>query len=104
VAELKTHFDQVPVAVAKKIAEEEELKRDTNIDEDELQFPEWQKPLQDAILEFDREKLFERLKKVEGLIIERDRELVQAGDGHVERQALNDARTVIRVLTDRTKY
>ena len=70
--------------------------------EEELKFPEWQKPLQDAILEFDREKLFEKLKKVEALIIERDQQLARANDGHVERVALSDSMSVIRVLADRT--
>jgi hypothetical protein len=70
--------------------------------EEELKFPEWQKPLQDAILEFDREKLLEKLKKVEALIIERDQQLARANDGHVERVALSDAMSVIRVLADRT--
>ena len=73
------------------------------MNEDELQFPEWQKPLQDLILEFDRQRLLEKVKKVEAMIIERDRQLVQAGDGHVERVALSDALTIIRVLTERTE-
>jgi uncharacterized alpha/beta hydrolase family protein len=72
--------------------------------EEELRFPEWQKPLQDLILEFDREKLAEKVKKVEALIIERDRQL-RVSDSHTdERVALSDALAIIRVLTDRAKY
>lgn len=72
--------------------------------EEELRFPAWQKPLQDLILEFDREKLAEKVKKVEALIIERDRQL-RVSDSHTdERVALSDALAIIRVLTDRAKY
>jgi hypothetical protein len=74
------------------------------LNEDELQFPEWQKPLQDLILEFDRERLLEKVKKVEAMIIERQQQLALSSDSHVEREALSDALTIIRVLTDRTKY
>ena len=71
--------------------------------EDELRFPEWQKPLQELILEFDREKLAEKVKKVEALIIERDQQL-RGSDSHTdERVALSDAMAIIRVLTDRAK-
>ena len=71
--------------------------------EGELRYPEWQKPLQDLILEFDREKLAEKVKKVEALIIERDRQL-RVSDSHTdERVALSDAMAIIRVLTDRAK-
>jgi len=69
--------------------------------EEELKFPEWQKPLQDLILEFDREKLLEKVKKVETLIIERHQQLVGASDSQDERDALIDALSVIRVLTVR---
>jgi hypothetical protein len=111
VAKPKTFFEQVPLVVVKKIVEEEaipkktvvvKLRRDTNTEQEELQFPEWQKPLQDLILEFDRERLLEKVKKVEAMIIERDRQLSQAGDSHAERMALSDAMAIIRVLTDRT--
>ena len=72
--------------------------------QEELRFPEWQKPLQDLILEFDREKLAEKVKKVEALIIERDRQL-RVSDSHTdERMALSDALAIIRVLIDRAKY
>jgi hypothetical protein len=71
--------------------------------EDELKFPAWQKPLQDLILEFDREKLLEKVKKVEALIIERDRQLAGESAGQDERVALSDALSIIRVLIERAK-
>jgi hypothetical protein len=47
--------------------------------------------------------LAEKVKKVEALIIERDRQL-RVSDGHTdERVALSDAMAIIRVLTDRAK-
>jgi hypothetical protein len=37
----------------------------------ELKYPSWQTPLQEAILEFDPEKLAEKIQAVESLIFER---------------------------------
>ena len=69
--------------------------------EEELKFPKWQRPLQDLILEFDREKLREKIKKVEALISERYQQLGETSEGRAERDALSDALSVIRVLIDR---
>ena len=74
------------------------------MNEEELQFPEWQKPLQDLILEFDRERLLEKVKKVAAMITERQQQPALSSDSHVEREALSDALAIIRVLTDRAKY
>lgn len=77
--------------------------------ESELEFPEWQEPLREAILERDPNRLAEKTHKVETLVRER---LVQlrTGDGarnsnrSVEEQALVDALNVIRiVLKDRVE-
>jgi hypothetical protein len=62
----------------------------------ELKYPEWQAPLQDLILEFDREKALERIQKVENLIFERLQQLPQGSDGHSEQEAINDALFIIR--------
>jgi len=64
----------------------------------ELRFPEWQAPLQELILEADREKFHERLHIVEDLIFERFRQLAQESDGRDEHQALNDALSILRVI------
>ena len=66
--------------------------------EEELQFPEWQGPLQDVILEFDREKMLKKMQDVEALIFERLRQLSVSSDGRVEHDALNDALSVLRIL------
>jgi hypothetical protein len=78
-----------------------EVTETPTMSEEELRFPEWQKPLQDLILEFNREKLLEKVKKVEAMIIERDRQLAGSSGGQDERMALGDAMSIIRVLIDR---
>ena len=66
--------------------------------EEELQFPEWQGPLQDVILEFDRERMVEKIQGVEAMIFERLRQLSLSSDSQVEHDALNDALSVLRIL------
>jgi len=64
----------------------------------ELKYPKWQGPLQEVILEFNREKLAEKLQKVESLVFECLQQLHQGTDGASEREALNDALSTLRVL------
>jgi hypothetical protein len=66
--------------------------------EEELQFPEWQGPLQDVILEFDRERMLKKIEDVEVLIFDRLRQLSVSSDSRVEHDALNDALSVLRIL------
>lgn len=66
--------------------------------ESELKYPEWQIPLQEAVLEFDRDKLREKIEEVETRIFERGQQLYQASDGRAERQALNDAVSILRII------
>jgi hypothetical protein len=47
-----------------------------------LKYPEWQKPLQELILEFDRDKLPEKVQQVETPIFERLQQLSRGNDGH----------------------
>jgi hypothetical protein len=68
------------------------------MNDEELKFPAWQVPLQDLILEFDREKLAKKIQKVENLIFERQQQLSQVSDGHAEREAIYDAWNIIRVI------
>lgn len=65
---------------------------------EELKYPEWQRPFQQLILEFDRTKLPEKLQKVETLIFERLQQLRRGNDGHIETQALNDALVLLRII------
>ena len=89
----KTYFEQVPLVFVKG--------ETLTMDEEELKFPEWQKPLQNAILEFNRERLLERVQKVKTLIVERQQQLARSSDGHLEREALDDGLSLIRVLVER---
>jgi len=66
--------------------------------EGELKFPEWQAPLQEAILEFDPAKLQKELERVEALIQQRIQELCHSTDGHVERLAIQDALSLLRII------
>ena len=64
----------------------------------ELKFPEWQGPLQELILEFDPQKLREKIPRVEALISERLQQLDHGNDGRVEKIALHDALTIVRIM------
>jgi hypothetical protein len=68
------------------------------VNDEELKYPEWQKPLQEVILEFDRAKLPEKVQKVEALIFYRLQQLRQGNNGYMEKQAINDALTVLRII------
>jgi hypothetical protein len=63
-----------------------------------LKYPRWQVPLQETILEFDRETLALKIEEVETLIFERHQEISSDPDHHDERQALADAITILREL------
>jgi hypothetical protein len=51
-----------------------------------------------VLLEFDPQKLPEKLQKVESLILERLLQLSQAGDSDLEKEAILDALTALRVV------
>ena len=61
--------------------------------------PEWQQALQDLILEFDRERLLDRVQEVRTLITERQQQLAEANEGHDEQAALSDALSTLQILT-----
>ena len=63
-----------------------------------LKYPQWQASLQEAILEFDREKLAGKLQNAETLILDRLKQLHQGSDGQSEREAITDALATLRVL------
>lgn len=64
----------------------------------ELQFPNWQGPLQEAILEFDPREFSEKARQVEYLIFERLLELEQSNDGHTERSAIADGLSILKQI------
>jgi hypothetical protein len=63
-----------------------------------LKFPDWQEPLQELILEFDGARLPEKVQRVEALISERLKQLTLSSDGHVEREAIQDALNILRII------
>jgi hypothetical protein len=50
------------------------------------------------LLEFDREKLREKIQHVETLIFERFQQLGDGSDGSSDLQAINDAMSVLRSI------
>jgi len=69
-----------------------------NVDDGELKFPAWQTPLQELLLEFDREKLPAKIQQVEALIFERLQQLSVDRCDRDERQAIQDALNVMRIV------
>ena len=64
----------------------------------DLKYPEWQKPYEEALVEVDCEKLKDKLLKTEAAIFLRLQQLTHSADSHAERQAIDDAISAIRVL------
>ena len=64
----------------------------------DAEFPQWQSPLQELLLEFDPEKWSEKIQSVENLVLERLQQLDHGNDGNVEKIALHDAVSIIRIV------
>jgi hypothetical protein len=66
-----------------------------------LEYPTWQVPLWDAILEFDAQRLPAKVQKAEKAIRDRLHELGTAANNPRERQALTDALATLEILKRR---
>ena len=64
----------------------------------ELKFPQWQGPLQELILEFDPQKMPEKIQSAETLVLERLQQRHHGNDSRVEKIALHDALSIIRIM------
>ena len=64
----------------------------------ELKYPEWQVPLDEAILEFDSARLPVKIQSAEKVIHDRLHELASETHDFRERQALMDALSTLEVL------
>jgi hypothetical protein len=64
----------------------------------EFEFPQWQKPYREALLELDPNKLNERIAAAEALILIRRHELDGRGSALEERLKLDDALEGLRSL------
>ena len=69
-----------------------------HLSETNLKFPKWQTPFQEALLEFDVDKLADKIQEVEALVLVRLQELASDADHHEERQAIDDALCTLRLL------
>jgi hypothetical protein len=65
---------------------------------DDLKYPQWQKPLQEVLIEVDKGKLRERVMVAECAIYNRLQVLSRNPDSHTERQAIKDALEILRVI------
>lgn len=68
---------------------------------DDLTYPEWQKPLQEALLEFDNHRLKERIATAEAAIANRLQVLAGTPNCETERQAIQDAVRLLAMLKER---
>jgi hypothetical protein len=66
-----------------------------------LEYPQWQAPLWDAILEFDPQRLSAKVQKAEKAIRDRLHELATSAVDLHERQALTDALATLEILKRR---
>jgi hypothetical protein len=65
---------------------------------DGMQYPEWQRLCQDAVVELDQDKLPERVAAAEAAIVSR-LQAIEARDGSLkERHAIADALAILRML------
>ncbi len=70
-----------------------------------LKFPDWQGEFEAALLEADPQKLRERLETAEVAMFLRSQALVHSPDGHVEKEAIRDAITKLRLIqTEKLGY
>jgi hypothetical protein len=64
----------------------------------QLKYPEWQIPLEEAMVEPDLAKLRVKVYTVEALIFERLTQLEPTKDGIAEREAINNGLNVLRIV------
>jgi hypothetical protein len=72
------------------------------VDASDLLYPDWQRPLQEALLELDTAKLRGKLDAAESAIFERLQATSQGGVQHPERVAMEDALSSLRVVKRET--
>ncbi len=63
-----------------------------------MKYPEWQGPLEELSLELDREKLAEKVQKVENLLTKRLQQLRQVKDSRREEEAIKEALPNLRII------
>ena len=63
-----------------------------------IQYPEWQIPLKDALLELDEERLRAKIQAAEAAILERQRAMSDSKGDNAELVAISDALSALRAL------
>ena len=72
---------------------------------EQRKYPKWQSEFEEAIVEFDPEKLVGKIKQFELAVFVRLQELACDSDHHDERQAIADALSTLRqVKRDKLPY
>ena len=66
-----------------------------------LKYPQWQEPLGAAILEFDPQRLHEKVQRAEAAIVNRLEELATEQGNQLERLALFDGLSILKRVKDR---
>jgi hypothetical protein len=74
------------------------LMKGGTLDRRGLKYPEWQIPLEEAIVEPDLAKLRTKVHTVETLIFKRLKELESSKDGIAERDAINTGLNILRIV------
>jgi hypothetical protein len=70
-----------------------------------MEYPEWQKPYREALLEVNPQELPARIFAAETVILMRMKALQTSSDGHREREAIEDALSGLRDLqTEKLDY
>jgi hypothetical protein len=76
----------------------EKMARAVGDHQDDLEYPDWQRPVQAALVELDKDKLKERVAAAEAAIFERQQAISQSCDHHAEREAIEYALANLRVV------
>jgi hypothetical protein len=63
-----------------------------------VRYPEWQKPYEEALIEFDKSKLAQRVAAAERAILNRREKIFEDPAHATERQAMEDALVFLRVI------
>jgi hypothetical protein len=64
----------------------------------DLDYPDWQRPVQAALVELDKDKLKERVAAAEAAIFERQQAISQSRDHQAEREAIEYALANLRFV------
>ena len=80
-----------------------EMRTQTAKEADILAYPEWQKPVQEALLEFDHEKLQARMAAAKTAISNRLETIAQQEGHQAAKQAIQDALVILRMLENQNR-